>query len=70
MVILAGGIGSAAFGVYGVVENPKSAIFSISGAPIRVRERLDLSVQLSQGAVCRLRKLGIGELARVETSRR
>jgi hypothetical protein len=37
VVLLAGEVGNAAFGVYGVVEDPTSAIFSIFGAIIGVR---------------------------------
>ena len=71
VVTLAGGIRSAAFSLYGVVqvEDPKSAILSISGPPIGARGRLDLSVQLSQEAKCRLRKAwywGIGQDPKVQ----
>ncbi|KAJ5827672.1 Glycoside hydrolase superfamily [Penicillium robsamsonii] len=37
VVMLAGEAGNAAFGVYGIVEDPKSAVFSIFGALIGVR---------------------------------
>ncbi|KAJ5437022.1 Glycoside hydrolase superfamily [Penicillium cf. griseofulvum] len=37
VVMLAGEAGNAAFGVYGIVEDPESAIFSIFGALIGVR---------------------------------
>ncbi|KAJ5256934.1 Glycoside hydrolase superfamily [Penicillium angulare] len=37
VVTLAGDVGNAAFGVYGVVEDPQSAIFGVFGALIGVR---------------------------------
>ncbi|KAJ5577072.1 Glycoside hydrolase superfamily [Penicillium sp. DV-2018c] len=40
VVMLAGEVGNAAYGVYGVVEDPASAVFSIFGAIIGIRGEL------------------------------
>lgn len=37
VVKLAGEAGNAGYGMYGIVEDPKSAVFSIFGALIKVR---------------------------------